>query len=369
MKVVITGGHHTSALPVIKELRSRDSGIDIHWFGHKHTLAGSKSDTLEYKEITALNIPFYNLKAGKLYKTFNPIRLLRIPYGIIQAFILLLKVKPDVIASFGGYLAAPVVLAGWFLGIPSLTHEQTVVTGYSNKFISRFVKKVMISWKESEKYFPKKKVVYTGLPLRKEVFEVTSNSFKSNNNLPTIYITAGKTGSHIINEAIKEILSDLLSVCNVVHQCGDNTVFNDYEDLKEIYSEIDKFSEGQYFLRKFVLKDEIGEAFNNSILVVSRSGAHTTAEILALEKPSILIPIPWVSHNEQYMNAKVLVKYGLSKIFDEKKLSSPQALMLEIRDSLQNLDKYKLSGVDKNDLISKNSAKIIVDEIFKITKE
>ena len=207
MKIVITGGHHTSALPVIGELKKRDSSIDIHWFGHKHTLLGSKSETLEYREITSLDIPFYDLKAGKLYRTFNPIRLLRIPYGVFQAFFLLLKTKPDVILSFGGYLAAPVVLAGWFLGIPSLTHEQTVVTGYSNKFISRFVKKIMISWKESAKYFPKDKVMYTGLPLRKEIFDTSSDSFESENSFPTIYITAGKTGSHNINEATKEILS------------------------------------------------------------------------------------------------------------------------------------------------------------------
>ena len=368
MKIVITGGHHTSALPVMEELKQRDSGVDIHWFGHKHTLLGSKSETLEYKEITSLGIPFYDLKAGKLYKTLNLIRLLRIPYGVFQALFLLTKIKPDVILSFGGYLAAPVVLAGWFLRIPSLTHEQTVIAGYSNKFISRFVKKIMISWKESEKYFPKEKVVYTGLPLRKEVFDISSNSFESSNNLPTIYITAGKTGSHSVNEAIKEILSELLAFCNVIHQCGDNNVYNDFDELSSIYSEIESFSEGKYYLRKFVLKDEIGKAFSRASLVISRSGAHTVAELLALEKPCILIPISWVSHNEQYKNAEVLKKYGLAKIFDEKGLFSSQSLLLEIRDVFQNIEKYKLSGVEKNTLVSKHSEKLIVDEIFKITK-
>lgn len=368
MKIVITGGHHTSALPVMEELKQRGNSVEIYWFGHKHTLLGSKSETLEYKEITSLGIPFYDLKAGKLYKTLNPLRLLRIPFGVFQALFLLIKIKPDVILSFGGYLAAPVVLAGWFLGIPSLTHEQTAVVGYSNKFISRFVKKVMISWKESEKYFPEDKVVYTGLPLRKEVFDNTSNSFESSNTLPTIYITAGKTGSHNINEAIKEILSELLAFCNVIHQCGDNTVYDDFDELKEIYSGIDKFSEGEYFLRKFVLKNEIGKAFNKASLVVSRAGAHTIAELLVLEKPCILIPISWVSHNEQYKNAEVLEKYGLAKLFDEKKLTSPQALLFEIREMLQNLDKYKLNNEGRGIVIEKNSERLMVDEIFKVAK-
>jgi len=368
MKIVITGGHHTSALPVIEELRKREPNVEIYWFGHKYTLLGDKNPTLEYREITALNISFYDLKAGKVYKTFNIVRLLRIPFGIFQALFLLLKIKPDIILSFGGYLSAPTVLAGWFLGIPSLTHEQTVVAGYSNKLISYFVKKILISWKESTKYFPKNKVVHTGLPLRKEIFDTSSNSFDSKNNFPTIYITAGKTGSHVINESVKEVMSELLSFCNVIHQCGDNSVYNDFDDLKDIYEEIKFVSKGDYFLRKFILKSEIGSAFDKADLIVSRSGAHTTHEILALEKPSILIPISWVSHNEQYKNAEVLEKYGLAKIFDQKNLSS-QTLVMEVRNSLNNLDKYKLKNMELKKLIIKDSSKLIVDEVYKISRQ
>ena len=72
MRVVITGGHHTSALPVIDKLKEDHKDIDIFWIGHRHSGHGDKSDTLEYKEITALGIPFYNLNAGKVYRTYNP---------------------------------------------------------------------------------------------------------------------------------------------------------------------------------------------------------------------------------------------------------------------------------------------------------
>ena len=113
MKIVITGGHHTSALPVIKELRDSLPGVGLFWVGHKHSIRGDTNDTLEFKEITGLGIPFFNLQAGKLYKTLDPIRLLKVPFGFFQAFLYLLKVKPNVILSFGGYLAAPVVLAGF----------------------------------------------------------------------------------------------------------------------------------------------------------------------------------------------------------------------------------------------------------------
>lgn len=368
MRIVITGGHHTSALPVIEELRKVESEVQIFWFGHKHTLLGDKNPTLEYKEITSLGIPFYDLKAGKVYKTFNIARLLRVPFGVFQALFLLTKIKPDVILSFGGYLAAPTVLAGWILNIPSLTHEQTVVVGYSNKFISKFVKKVLISWKESEKFFPPEKVVHVGLPLRKEVFEIGLNTFETENTLPLIYITAGKTGSHIINEVIKESLPELLSFCNIIHQCGDNSVYNDFDDLKSIYKEIKAVSKGKYFLRKFVLGGEIGNVFDKADLVISRSGAHTTCEILGLEKPCILIPIPWVSHNEQYRNAELLEKYGLAKILNQKSLSV-QTLVMEIKDSLNKLDKYKLNNLDLKKLVMKDSSKLIVGEVYKISKQ
>ena len=308
-KVVITGGHHSSALPVVEKLKSEHSDIELYWFGHRFSQKGNKSDTLEYREITALNIPFYDLKAGKFYKTYNPVRLLKIPFGFFQAVFLLLKVKPDLIVSFGGYLAVPIVLAGWILGIPSITHEQTVVVGLANRLISKFAKKVLISWKTSEEYFDNKKVVFTGLPLRKSIFNASSHSFGINQKLPSIYITGGKTGSHIINMLVLNILPELLKSYNVIHQCGEHSILNDYEKLLSKYAALGE-TKGRYFLRKFVFDDEIGEAFKTADVVISRSGAHTVMELIALEKPCILIPIPWASHNEQYENALLIKNVG-----------------------------------------------------------
>jgi len=328
VRIVITGGHHSSALPIIKKLRENHPDVQIYWFGHKFSALGDKNPTLEFHEITALNIPFYNIHAGKFYRTLNLKRLAKIPLGFFQCLYLLAKLKPDAILSFGGYVAVPTVIAGWVLGVPSITHEQTVVAGWANRLISKFAKKVLVSWSQSQKYFPREKTVFVGLPLRKEIFEVKSKSFLVDNKLPTIYITTGKIGSHIINKVVGECLADLLTFCNIVHQCGDNSVYNDFDVLNKVWKEVVESihvsteSLGKYFLRKFVLEGEIGEAFSKSDLVVSRSGAHTTAELLALKKPCLLIPIPWVSHNEQHENAKILVNAGLGTILSEDKLSA-----------------------------------------------
>ena len=361
MKIVIVGGHHSSALPVISYLKQFHKETQLFWIGHKFSAKNDKNPTLEFNEIISLGIPFYDLKAGKVYKTYDLMRLLRVPFGFLQAFWFLIQIRPQVILSFGGYLAVPVVVAGWFLGIPSVTHEQTVVVGYANKVIALFARKVLISWKASAKYFPKNKVVYTGLPLRTEITNVSSASFNSENTLPIIYITAGKTGSHKLNEIVLQSLPKLLSFANVIHQCGDNSVFNDFMALDSAYKSVQNTVKGSYYLRKFVLSNEIGEAFAKSNLVISRAGAHTTSEILYLCKPTLFIPIPWVSHNEQLENALVAKNAGVAEILGEKDLTS-DTLVSFIQKMLTNLAKYTCP--DAKDMFVANSSEIIVKECF-----
>ncbi len=319
----MTGGHHSSALPFIDYLREKQPDVEILWFGHKHSLAGNKNPTLEYRQITSLGVPFIDLPAGKFYRTYNPLKLAKLPIGFFVALYHLLRFHPDVIFSFGGYLAVPVVLAGKLLRIPSITHEQTVVVGYANKLVSRFVDTVLISHAESAKYFPQKKVVFSGLPLRPAIFEVRSHAFEFHNDLPVLYITAGKTGSHKINVAVKRDLYDLLQHFNIIHQTGDHSAFQDSVDLGEAYRHIKNKVSGRYYVRPFVLDDEIGEAYAKAHIVMCRAGAHTTQELLALRKRALLVPIPWVSHNEQYLNAKTVADSGLGIILDEDSLEDP----------------------------------------------
>lgn len=361
MRIVFTGGHHTSALPVIKLLQSY-SDIDILWYGHKHSLKRDKNPTLEYLDITSLKIPFYELKAGKFYKTYDPIRLLKIPFGFFQALYLLLKHKPELIMSFGGYLALPVVLAGFILRIPSITHEQTVVSGFANKIIAHFASRILITWPSSLTYFPQDKTVLTGIPIRPEIYNATSSNFNINKELPTIYITGGKTGSHKINAVIESCLESLLDLTNVIHQCGDYSLTQDYERLTKLYDKIEVKHAGKYFVRKFVLNDEIGEAFSKADLVVARAGAHIIYDLAALNKPSILIPIPWVSHNEQFRNALVLKETGIAEIIEESKLTA-DSLFIKICDMLKNLSNF--SSAQAHILVKPDAATTIVNEILR----
>ncbi len=360
MKIVICGGHHNSALVIAEKLREK--GNEIFWFGHKYSMIGDRNPSVEFIEVTEKNIPFIEIRAGKFQPRYRFWQyLFRIPLGFGESLAALLKIKPDLIVSFGGYLALPVTLIGYFLGIPIVTHEQTTVSGLANSLISHFSKRVFITFASSAKSFPKNKVVLTGLPVRKAVFIAGKKIF--DNSRETVYITGGKQGSHVINEAIFKILPDLLERFNVIHQCGSTTLFNDIQKAEQIKCSLGKISEN-YIVKEYFFDSEIGSVFNTADFVISRAGAHTVYELMVLNKPAILIPIPWSNKAEQIENAKMLVSLGLAEILSQEDLEKGK-LLQTIFDFEKSLTKYRLSS---DTIIGLNATEIIVEEIEKILK-
>lgn len=322
--LVITGGHHTGSLVVAKTLRNH--GWTIFWVGHRHSMWGDTSDSAEYREVTSAGFPFFDLKAGKLYRTFHPLKLLRLPFGFFQAFFYLLQLKRDPrfhlkgIVSFGGYLAVPTVISGWLLGIPGITHEQTVAQGWANRFLVPFVRKIAVSWPSSLSFYPASKSVLTGLPLRPEILHLSASPAPSLHRPKTIYFTGGKQGSHIINQTVFNALPQLLTKYRIIHQTGSSTLYHDYDisrELSHIHSGYESFDFDS---------EKALAAFSRADLIVSRSGAHTIYELAVLGKPSVLIPIPWVSHDEQNRNAQLLVSNHQAVVLPEVDLSPDHLL-------------------------------------------
>ena len=320
-RLVFTGGHHTSALEVAKALKGK--GWDIIWFGHRHSMWGDKSDSAEYTEVTSAGIKFYDLRAGKFYRTFHPFKLIRIPLGFFEALFLLFSLKPSGIVSFGGYLAVPTVLAGWLLKIPSITHEQTVVSGWANKFISLFVRKVALAWPDSVRHYPPHKSAVTGLPLREEIKKIKNQSSKTYNLKPiTLYVTGGKQGSQTINKVVFAALPELLANYRVIHQTGNLD-----------YSTAQSHQKDGYECFAFDSAKAVS-TLSQAAVVISRAGAHIVYELGFLNKLCVLIPITRTSHNEQLLNAQILERNHQAVILPESKLS-PQSLILSIKQALQ----------------------------------
>lgn len=329
-KVVFIGGHHTPALAVVDCLRARlpQSGLDGHffWIGHKFSMWGDANTSAEYQEVTARGLPFFDLQAGKFHRTLHPLKLLRIPWGFVQSLSYLFVIRPDLVVSFGGYLAVPVVICAWFLRIPAITHEQTTVAGLANLVLSRFVRKIYISFESSARFFPPQKTVLVGNPLREGLL-VDRGLFQFQNSRPTIYVTGGKQGAHRINVLISRLLPELLGRFNLIHQCGSSSVFEDFPQLTQVRERLTANLSVGYVLRGFFSESEVGSVFARADLVIGRAGANAVYEIGALGKVAILLPLSWSSNREQESNARYLVSGGGALLIDEANLDERKLLV------------------------------------------
>lgn len=365
MKVVIIGGHLTPALAVIEEL-SKDAGI--LYIGRKHAIEGDKSVSLEYSTITSKNIPFVDLKTGRLQRAVSRhilTSLSKIPVGFVQSLLALKKFGPDVVVGFGGYISFPVILAAKTLKIPVVIHEQTLEIGFANKLVSRFADKICISFNSSKKFFPEEKVILTGNPVRSTVIKPTKK-INIERNGPLIFITGGSLGSHFINQLVENSLTKLVDKYTIVHQVGDARDFKDFEKLSILKEGLNNNKRGRYVISKFLSPEEIGSILKMADLVVSRAGINTISELILLEKPALLIPIPFSQKNEQLKNAVFFKELGLGEIEEQKNLTAEE-FSEKINDMMENIQKYKI--LESIDVLPKNAAKKIVEVIYAAKKE
>lgn len=343
-KIVFTGGHHNSALVVALALKKE--GHPIAWIGHKFAAGGDKSISAEYQEVTKNDIPFYELKTGKFYRQFNPLTHLKTAFGFFQALFLLLQIRPKFIVSFGGYLSVPVVIAGWFLHIDSVSHEQTVVAGWANRAITPFVKKMFLTHPSSLVNYPAKKAMLVGLPLRPELFD---QKLKRKFQPRLLYVSCGKQGSHLVNSAIFPLVPELVKHFTLVHQTGANTQTRDLDKARRVKESLGVLSDRYQFAPYFFAK-EAATYLQSAYVVVSRAGAHLTYELSILQKRTVFVPISWVSHNEQLLNANEAARITLAIVVEEKDLNSKS-----LYDAIRRVAKMKPTGKIKTDPLSATS--------------
>lgn len=329
MKILITGTHFTTAVAVIEELK-KFQDLEIVYVGRKTTMEGDFSKSIESEILPKYGVKFIPIVAGRLQRSFTIYTipsLLKLPIGFIQAFLIIFREKPDAILSFGGYVSVPVVVISWLFSTPIIIHEQTLVAGLANKISYWFADKVAISFPESG--LRGEKAILTGNPIRVEILH-TGSVKSGNSDGPTILITGGNQGSHVINLAVEEVLEKLLKIAYVIHQTGDSK-FKDFERLE-------KYQNERYKVMRWIPK--IGEVMKKADLVVSRAGINTLTELVYLEKPALVIPFPYLYGDEQGKNAKYFEKLGLVKILPQSRLFG-NTLLEEIKRMLKDLDNLK----------------------------
>jgi UDP-N-acetylglucosamine--N-acetylmuramyl-(pentapeptide) pyrophosphoryl-undecaprenol N-acetylglucosamine transferase len=295
MKLLITaggGGHFSAALAVMLQL---PKDITYTLVGRKYAFEADNTLSFESKIAKELGIPFKSISSSRLQRHFNihSLRsLFRFPKSFYEAYTLVRLEKPDLVLSFGGYTSVPVVLAAALLRIPIVIHEQTLHAGLANTIASRFAKKICISWEASAKYFPKKKIVLTGNPIRFELMMeknfFTQHSIDEKNvHTPVIYITGGSLGSHAVNILVKDSLEKLLKKYSVIHQTGAAEEFKDFEMLESLKKTFPENLQRRYILTKFVSPQMLGSVYQKADLVVGRSGINTVSELLYFGKPTL----------------------------------------------------------------------------------
>lgn len=318
-KVALSGGHAaTSALAVIEKIQERHPNWKIIWIGSNKAFAKEKAMTLDFQLFPKMGVKCYSIQSGKLQRRISLNALLdltKVPIGFLQSFRILKKEKPDIVLSFGGYSALPVTWAASIINIPVLIHEQTVAIGLANKLSLPFVDEVLLSRKQSKKYFGDKKTKIVGLPLHKALLKIKR---KSKDKPASIYVTGGSRGSQILNSVVKEILPQLLKEYEVVHQTGSI----DESSLLSFRETLQVDLRKKYTVKAHIEPMDVAKVYENADIVIGRAGAHTVAEVISLGKAAIFIPIPWVQMNEQKLNALLAKKYSQAIVIDENDLSA-----------------------------------------------
>lgn len=362
-KIILTGGHLTPALATIEELQKK-SGVEIVFIGRLHATEGDKAPSAESIVIPNLGIKFYSIRPGRLQRKFTRFTILslaKIPLGLLQSIGILSRERPQAILSFGSYVAAPVVLAGWILGIPIITHEQTLKSGLSNRLIARFAKKIAVSWEESLEHFPKSKTVLVGNPIRSELLSIA----KKRISRPTVYVTGGNQGAHVINEMVLEILKELLEKYYVIHQTGGSEINKDFETLSAFASQLPPKLASRYRIAKWYDTLETVAIFSQASILVGRAGANTVFEAMALGIPAVFIPLAIAAGDEQTKNAKLMEKIDAAIILPEERLT-PKRLLAAINLVADNYKKYYENAKKARKSLNLNAAKLLSDEVLKL---
>jgi UDP-N-acetylglucosamine--N-acetylmuramyl-(pentapeptide) pyrophosphoryl-undecaprenol N-acetylglucosamine transferase len=370
IKILITGGHLTPAIAVIEQLK-KDRQWEVVFIGRKYTRLGRRVLSYEVNEIPKLKVKFIAIPAGKITRYFSIksiISVLQIPIGFISAFWHIFILKPDILLLFGGYVAVPVAFAGKLLGIPIVTHEQTVTKGLANTVIEKFSKKIAVSWQESQDK-RNKKIVLTGNPIRDVIIKGPGKKVPIRlDKVPLIYITGGSQGSKSLNKLVAGSLAFLTEKYTVVHQCGTGKRGSGYRMLNIVRQNLPSSKKEGYLVRKWFSDEEVSWLLRNADLVISRAGANIITELALIGKKALLIPLPKSARDEQYKNALMLKESGTAEILTEDKITSDY-LLNTVESMLKKSDSYESNYSKVKELVNVDAARKLIDLTRKVYEE
>lgn len=327
-KIVLTGGgtagHVTPNIALIPRLK--ELGYEIYYIG--------SYEGIEKRLIADFDIPYYGVATGKFRRYIDPKNLsdpFRVIKGLSEAKKILKEIQPDVVFSKGGFVSVPVVRAAASLKIPCVIHESDLTPGLANKLCSSVATKICCNFPETLTHLPEKKAVLTGSPIRAELKTGDRNAAMKfcgfDEEKPAIMVIGGSQGAQSINDCVRGALPRLLEDFNIIHICGKEKMDNMLLNQKG-------YKQFEY------VKAELKDLFALCDLVISRAGANAICELVALDKPNLLIPLPTTgSRGDQLLNAASFEAQGFSMVVTEENLDE-DVLVESVQELYCNRSQY-----------------------------
>ncbi len=359
MKIIVSAGgslgHINPALAIIRKFQEKEPDLEVLYIGTHNRM---EKDIVPSESILYEPIEMYGFTSNVFKDVKN---IFCISKAMRKCTKIMKEMQPDVVIGVGGYVTYPVLKAAHQLGIKTFLHEQNSIPGKSNKMLAKYADLIGVSFKHSIPYFKTQgKIIYTGHPSGAQALLETKLS-KANLGLhpdkKLVIIVAGSLGSWSLNRKMKDFLTSISP--------------QDYEVLyitgKAHY---DEFVQGMTFPSNVIVKpyvDHLAGLMKSADVVVSRAGAASLYELLALQIPSLIIPSPNVANNHQYYNAIEFLDEGVIRMLKESDITA-EKLREEIHLLLEDKSVYEPMKEKMKKLAVMDSSELIYREIKDLIK-
>lgn len=346
-----TGGHIYPGISIARAIQKMKSDIVVEFVG--------SAQGLETKIIPREGFPLHLIPIGKLNFSGQWMEKLKtifqLPWSLVKTLILLLRSKPSVVIGVGGYASGPVVLMASLLGIPTAIWEPNAHPGLTNRWLSRCVDIAFVVFDQAKEFLSCRQIQTVGLPVRAELESSARKNGSVQTNLQSprkfhVLIFGGSQGARAINHIVTQALhqnSEILKDVEIVHQTGPH----DFEQASRLYAGLPVQG-----ATAFEFLYDMHDRYAWADLVFCRAGASTVAELAAVQKATVFIPLPWAADDHQRKNAQTLVDAKAADCIVQKEFT-PQVFLDRIRhyqkhpEEIQKMEKniqqfYKARSAD-----------------------
>lgn len=313
-------------------------------------------------------IQFKKVSAGKLRTYFsiqNFFDLFKTAWGVVQGFVAVFQLYPDVVFAKGAYASFPTLLAARILGIPVIVHESDSAPGRVTKWAGGFATFVAVSYKESFPSFPADRTAHVGQPVRPELEHPATGGLEYlelESGVPVIFVLGGSLGARIINDRILDALPELIGRYQIVHQTGKAN----FDEVKKRSDHI--LSDSEYrsrykpfpFLNVLAMRMAAGVAS----VIVSRAGS-AIFEIASWGVPSVIVPFTVSNNDHARKNAFAYARAGACEVVEEKNLT-PHILISEIDRITGDLILHDRMSAAAKDFFKPDAARKIAEKVLEI---